>query len=89
MGSVEVDLNDPLSTDKIPDALRRDGTLNLRLTNTKSTVRYLIDLVTLVFLTEIRNATLQRNKTKRPNTDTGFPPNDFVGENLSRQIAIG
>ena len=46
----EVSLDDMKSTDRILDVLGRDGTLQLRLSNTKFSLRYLVDLQTLIFI---------------------------------------
>ena len=43
---------------------------------------------TLVFLTKIRNVALRKNRTKWKNTDTQLPPNEFLKNDIIRQIAI-
>ena len=81
--TIETDLNDLRSANKISDILGRGSKLRLNLTNSKSPVRYLVDSQTVSFLTKIRNALLKRNK-KWPNNDTRLGHNEFSKENTDR-----
>ena len=88
-GSIEVDLNGPLSGNKISDVLGWGATFRLHLTNRKSPSRYLVGSQTLV--SWLKCEACFKNATRRllAHTDTRVNPNDFFKANLNRQIAIG
>ena len=84
--STEVDLNDLAPADKIFDALGRGGSLRMNLADMQSAIRYLAGPRKLVFLAKIRNAISQKNKTKRPNTDTRLGHNVLIRGRLVRKL---
>ena len=77
VNSIEVDLKDTTSKDKIPDALGCDGTLRLQLTDNKFPIRYLVDQQTLVLLAEIKMGFCRKIKMTWVNTDTRLGHNAF------------
>ena len=86
--SIEVDLNDLLSTDKIFDVLCCDSTLHSHLPDKEFCILYLLGPIALVFLAEIGNAMAHKNKTTWATTDTRLDRNVFFTGAISREIAI-
>ena len=84
--TIEVDLNDHMSTGEIFDALDCDGELHLHLTDKKFPIRYSIDAQSLVF-GENTKRDFAENKTMRANTDNRLCHNLFFKENLNHKIA--
>ena len=84
--TIGVDLNDPVSENKISDALGCDGALHLHLTNRKFRMRYLVGPQNLVpTVAKIRHGISKKNKTTCANTRLDH--NVFFKENTNRQIA--
>ena len=85
---LEVDLDDMRSANRLLEVLGRDGEFQLHLPSAKSPIRYSVGSQTLIFLSEMRNAISNRNKTTRTNTDARTSPRAFYEPTHNREIAI-
>ena len=84
-GTIGVDLNDVLSTNKISDVLCCDGPFRLHLTN-KNTRALFRRSQKASFLTKIRREISKTYNATCANTDTRLCNNEFFKENPNLQI---
>ena len=85
---LDADLDDIRSENRILDAIRCDGALELNLPSVNSPLRYLVVSQTLIFLSKMANGIPNRNPTTRANADTSLPPGEFYEPGLNQKVAI-
>ena len=81
-------LYDVRPANRLFDIIGRDEALQLHLPSTKSPTHHLVGSKALVFLSEMRNAILNRNQTTWGNTDARLAPRAFYEPAHNREIAI-
>ena len=85
---LEVDIEDMRPENRSLGIIGRDGALQLRLPSTEFPTHYLVYSKTLIALSEMGNAILNRNQTTWGNTDARLGPGEFYDPTLNRRVAI-